>query len=91
MKAGVPVYDALIAMSDSIQDYDVTEAFLSSPMPNEKTVLSWNTADSYNSNVFHHTDYIEREWGRLFDVVEIIPRFSGYQDVVLLRKPLVAL
>jgi SAM-dependent methyltransferase len=91
MKADVPVYDALIAMSDSIQDYDVTEAFLSSPMPNEKTVLSWNTADSYNSNVFHHTDYIEREWGRLFDVVEIIPRFSGYQDVVLLRKPLVAL
>nr|WP_295772356.1 class I SAM-dependent methyltransferase [Rhodoferax sp.] len=86
MKAGVPVYDALIAMRDSIHDYDVTEAFLRSPMPNEKTVLSWDTADSYNSNVFHHTDYIVREWGRLFDVVEIIPRFSGYQDVVLLRK-----
>jgi SAM-dependent methyltransferase len=86
MKAGVPVYDALIAMSDSIHDYDVTEAFLSSPMPNEKTVLSWDTADSYNSNVFHHTNYIERQWGRLFDVVEIIPRFSGYQDVVLLQK-----
>ncbi len=89
MKAGVPVYDALITMRDSIHDYNVTAAFLSSPMPDEKTVLSWDTADSYNSNVFHHTGYIEREWGRLFDIVEIMPRFSGYQDVVLLRKPMI--
>jgi hypothetical protein len=84
---GVPVYDALIRMRDHIRDYDVSEAFLNGPMQRGKTVLYWDTAQNYNSNVFFHTDYVQREWGRFFDVAEIIRAGSGYQDVVLLRKP----
>lgn len=86
MKPGVPIYDALMHMRAHIPDYRVSESFLSGPMPREKTVLYWDNAQNYNCNVFHHTDYIKREWGRFFDVVEIIPCGSGYQDVVLLRK-----
>jgi len=86
MKPGIPIYDALIHMAPHIPDYQVSEAFLKGTMPREKTVLFWNNAANYNCNVFHHTDYIKREWGRFFDVAEIIPCGSGYQDVVLLRK-----
>lgn len=86
MKPGIPIHDALMHMRNHIPDYRVTEAFLQGAMPREKTVLYWDIAENYNSNVFHHTDYIRREWGRFFDVVEIIPCGSDYQDVVLLRK-----
>lgn len=86
MRPGVPVYDALLHKQDQIRDYKVTKSFLHSPMPREKTVLYWGNTRNYNCNVFHHTDYIKREWGRFFDVEEIIPAGSGYQDVVVLRK-----
>ncbi len=86
MKPGIPIYDALMHMRAHIPDYPVSEAFLNGPMPREKTVLYWDNAENYNCNVFHHTHYVKREWGRFFDVEEIIPGGSGYQDVVLLRK-----
>lgn len=86
MKPGIPIYDALMHMRVHIPNYNVSESFLNGPMPREKTVLYWDNAQNYNCNVFHHTDYIKREWGRFFDVEEIIPCGSGYQDVVLLRK-----
>jgi SAM-dependent methyltransferase len=87
MKPGVPIYDALMQMQAHIRDYNVSESLLNGPLPKEKTVLYWDTAQNYNCNVFHHTDYVRREWGRFFDIAEIIPAESGYQDVVLLRKP----
>lgn len=87
MKPGLPIYDALMHMRGHIQDYKVSESLLSGPMPREKTVLFWDNAQNYNCNVFHHTDYIRREWGRFFEVKDIIPGGSGYQDVVLLQKP----
>lgn len=86
MKPGIPIYDSLIHMGPHIPDYQVSEAFLKGSMPREKTVFYWDNAVNYNCNVFHHTDYVKREWGRFFDVAEIIPGGSGYQDVVLLRK-----
>jgi SAM-dependent methyltransferase len=86
MKPGTPIYDALLHMQDHTPDYKVTESFLRDPMPREKTVLYWDNAKNYNCNVFHHTDYIKREWGRFFNIEEIIPCGSDYQDVVLLRK-----
>ncbi len=86
MKPGVPIYDALLQMSAHIPDYDVSETFLRGPLPKDKTVLYWDVAQNYNSNVFHHTNYVRREWGRFFDVADIIPCGSGYQDVVLLQK-----
>ncbi len=86
MKPGIPIYDALLHMRDHIPDYRVSESFLNGSLPREKTVLYWDNAQNYNCNVFHHTDYVKREWGRFFDVEEIIGGGSGYQDVVLLRK-----
>ena len=86
MKPGIPIYDALLHMRDHIPDYKVSESFLNGPLPREKTVLYWDNAQNYNCNVFHHTDYIKREWGRFFVVEEIIRCGSGYQDVVVLRK-----
>jgi SAM-dependent methyltransferase len=86
MRPGVPIYDALSHMRNHIPDYKVSEAFLKGPMPREKTVLYWDNAQNYNCNVFHHTDYIRREWGRFFEIEEIIDCGSDYQDVVLLRK-----
>ena len=86
MEPGVPIYDALIHMRSHIPDYNVSELFLRGPMPKEKTVFFWDTAQNYNCNVFHHLDYVKREWGRFFKIEEIIPGGSGYQDVVLLRK-----
>ena len=86
MKPGIPIYDALMHMRAHIPDYQVSESFLNDPMPREKTVFYWDNARNYNCNVFHHTDYVAREWGRFLDIEEIIPCGSDYQDVVLLRK-----
>jgi ubiquinone/menaquinone biosynthesis C-methylase UbiE len=35
---------------------------------------------------FFRSDYIRREWGRYFNVVEIRPYSEGYQSAVVLRK-----
>lgn len=42
----------------------------------------------YYQVAVHTHDYIRREWGRFFDVLDIAPRaISGQQDAVLLRRP----
>lgn len=80
------IYKALLAMSPRIKEYAITEDFLSGPLPKDKTVFSWQ-ADNYNTNVFHKKDYIHREWGRFFEIREIIRGGSQYQDVVVMQKP----
>lgn len=43
--------------------------------------------DTWGQTVtFFRNDYIEREWGRYFDVAEIRPYSEGYQSAVVLRK-----
>lgn len=86
MRAGVPIYDALINGAGLIEEYRVTPEFLAGPMPKEKTVFTYRTGMSYNTNVFLHTDYIRNSWGRYFEIVDIVPEGHNYQDVVLLRK-----
>jgi SAM-dependent methyltransferase len=56
-------------------------------MPAERLVFDYyeDTID-YNCNVFHHSKYIYREWGKWFEVVKIISGAHAYQAGVLLRK-----
>jgi SAM-dependent methyltransferase len=41
----------------------------------------------FYQNTFHSLDYVRREWGRFFDVLDTQPaRLQTYQDTVLLRR-----
>ncbi len=75
-------------LADQITEYKVDDAFFASPtLPAPKTVLWWQANGGvYNSSVFHTMDYIESVWGRIFDIVEVIPSGHTYQDVIVLRK-----
>jgi SAM-dependent methyltransferase len=81
-----PLYDTLLAMKDHIQEYRVTPELFKVPMPTERVAFRWTTASIYNTNVFHSTDYIRREWGRFFEVLDIKREGHSYQDVVVMRK-----
>ena len=56
----------------------------SSPFPAERTAFHYTDGSYYSCNVFHPTDYIRSQWGRFFDIVDILPREHGAQSVVLL-------
>lgn len=56
-------------------------------MPNGKHVSNFRMDDPYRCNTFHSNDYIHRQWSRYFDVVEILPRASDAQTIVVLRRP----
>lgn len=79
------IYINLLAMAKQIVDFKIDPGFLAGPLPKDKTVFKWD-GNNYNTNVFHSKDYVFREWGRFFDVKEIIRNGSVYQDVVVLQK-----
>ncbi len=56
------------------------------PMPRERMVFWAPGSPIYNSDVYHHSEYVRREWGRFFDVVEILPAHLDLQDLVVLQK-----
>ncbi|MGE5268889.1 MAG: methyltransferase domain-containing protein [Thiohalocapsa sp.] len=81
------IREQLLPLADRIADYPVDEELLSGPLPREKTVFWWSgDREVYAAMVFHHADYIRREWGRLFTVRDILPDRHFFQDVVLLTK-----
>ena len=55
--------------------------------------FGWNYGRSvslpdFYQTAYHSTDYVRREWGKRFEVLEITPLGMGkHQDTVLLRKP----
>lgn len=55
-------------------------------LPCERTTFRWRNNQSYSANVFYEMKYIERVWGRLFEIVEVKRRFPKFQDVLVLRK-----
>jgi SAM-dependent methyltransferase len=55
-------------------------------LPDGRHVAQWRDDDPYRCNVFHSNGYLRRNWGRFFEVVQIIDRFAGAQAAVLLRK-----
>ncbi|MCH6206664.1 class I SAM-dependent methyltransferase [Brucella ciceri] len=80
------IKDVLMPMASVIPDYEIGLHTFEEPLPKEKTVYWWQTRTVYNSTVFHTTDYLRREWSRFFNVIEIIPNGSTYQDVIVLQK-----
>jgi SAM-dependent methyltransferase len=60
------------------------ELFLN-PMP-LKRITFWKKTDIYNTDIIHHSDYIRKEWGRFFEVRDILFRGIGIQDLVVLQK-----
>lgn len=55
-------------------------------LPPGRFVSNFRDDDPYRCNTFHSNDYIRTQWGRFFDVREIIPRASGAQSAVILHK-----
>lgn len=80
------IRDQLMPLRNQITEFNVCEELLAGPLPKEKTVLWWPAHDVYNSIVFHSTRYIQREWGRFFEILEIEQQGHVYQDVVVLRR-----
>lgn len=81
------ITDHIAPLAHKITEYKIDEAFFNGALPREKTVIWWQSErELYNSMVFHHENYIRREWGRIFKVLEVIPNGHFYQDVVLLTK-----
>ncbi|HEU4855303.1 MAG TPA: class I SAM-dependent methyltransferase [Nitrosospira sp.] len=81
------IKDILTPLADSIKDYKICDDLFSGSLPEEKTVFWWPARNVYNSTVFHSKSYIRREWGRYFDVIDIIRKGHDYQDVVILSRP----
>jgi SAM-dependent methyltransferase len=40
----------------------------------------------YYRNTFHTSKYVTEHWGKFFEVVDIVPGFADFQDLVILRK-----
>jgi SAM-dependent methyltransferase len=55
-------------------------------MPEGRRVSTWRIDDPYRCNVFASQSYIGSQWGRFFDVLEIMPCTFGPQTMVVLRK-----
>jgi SAM-dependent methyltransferase len=55
-----------------------------SPFPGDRAAFHFTEESYYSCNVFHSRHYIDREWGRVFDVLKIIPLAHSKQSVVLL-------
>lgn len=83
MKQGWPLFDAL-QNHPEFQPY--RDSASRAQMPSERLVFRVNIGRSYKSNVFYTTEYLNRVWGRFFDIVELLPRTPDYQDVMVMRK-----
>ena len=56
-------------------------------LPPGKTVVMFRDDDPYNCNVYHTNDYIRQNWGRFFEICEIIPYYlNGKQAMVVCRR-----
>ena len=56
----------------------------SSPFPAERTAFHFTQEGYYSCNVFHPRDYIQREWSRFFDILDIRPKDHQSQCVILM-------
>jgi SAM-dependent methyltransferase len=61
-----------------------TEVTADTPFPTERTAFHFRLGSYYGCNVFHPEEYIRREWGRYFEIVDVRPQDHQAQCVVLL-------
>jgi ubiquinone/menaquinone biosynthesis C-methylase UbiE len=55
-------------------------------LPEGKTVVTFRSDDPYRCQTFHSDAYIERNWGRYFEICEIRPLVLGLQAFVVMRR-----
>jgi ubiquinone/menaquinone biosynthesis C-methylase UbiE len=83
----VPYHTAVMHTMSKIPEF--TAAWRpGEPLPKERMVFTYDPDSiEHNCNVFMHSDYIRRCWGKWFEVVEIRPQaHHNFQTVVCLRK-----
>ncbi|GBC60671.1 class I SAM-dependent methyltransferase [Desulfonema ishimotonii] len=84
-----PIYIDLIEQRDYIVEHSekLVPGFNKNPMPSEKLVFTNTWGKVYNTNVFHHRNHIQENWGRFFEIAGFYPNnHLIFQDVVLLKK-----
>jgi len=52
----------------------------------DRLVLRWRSNRSYSSNIFYKTVYLQNNWSRFFEILEVRRRFPTFQDVLILKK-----
>ncbi len=75
------------ALREVIEEYS-PELAANPTLPSGRSVSTWRRDDPYRCNTFHSNDYIETQWSRFFEIMDIIPQASGMQAAVILRKPI---
>lgn len=55
-------------------------------LPEGKTVVTFRDDDPYRCMVFHSDEYVQRNWGRFFEICEIRPLTLGLQAIVICRR-----
>lgn len=63
-----------------------TDKKLMLPLRDTRTVYRFTPYGPYRAQVFHSNSYLEKVWGRFFDILEILPCHHVRQSVVVLRK-----
>ena len=58
-------------------------ANLNAAIPDGRAAFHFSQGSHYNSNVFHSQEYIRANWGRFFEIAEIIPTHHWEQAVVI--------
>jgi SAM-dependent methyltransferase len=81
-----PIFNALQKGRGSLIGQQFNEDMTKGPLPLPKTVFRWRETNIYNTNVFHHSDYLRNAWARHFSGFELYPRLHDTQDVCVLVK-----
>jgi ubiquinone/menaquinone biosynthesis C-methylase UbiE len=70
-----------------IDSRQVTESDFAKAMPSTRVVVTDTRSAVYNTNVFHHLDYVRSRWSRFFGEMQIMERAHGeHQDLVIMKR-----
>jgi ubiquinone/menaquinone biosynthesis C-methylase UbiE/uncharacterized protein YoxC len=73
-----------------IRELNLTEVkadLFEQKMPQERIVFAATDFVVNNTNVFHSIDYIKREWGSIFRIIQVVSKAHGeHQDGILMIK-----
>jgi hypothetical protein len=79
-------FEHLVRSNGIEGNLEITEELLSGKLPSDRLVLRMSRDKLYNCNVWFTNDYVQENWGRWFDILEITDNaHNGFQSVVVLR------
>ena len=65
---------------------EVSRELFDAPMPQERIVFRMSESDIYNCDVWMTNEYIQKKWGRYFDIHKIADNgHTSYQSPVILQ------